>query len=289
MMYRDSTTSFPTTRVGPDAGGYYHELFLRGKHYLTKRMVRTKIKGTGFKAASNPECEPDFYSMPPVGFDFCQGGSGGGGSESDTSDKDYFAVPIVTPNEPKSQHRVMNSSIGFIPHLPLEHDDYKYDMPQSKHFPFLEPKTEADTSNGISTSTIVAFGAGTTRHCRFVPSSSNQQQERIVQISNKNNSNNRATKTGKGKEFANLIVPCPVATTTAPAATTTTTDDQDSLSISPSIFDDTYTTEESQGLQNDCFVKATDPLAVFLDEMGDGFEDDINFGNTAFGSYFAAI
>lgn len=48
---------------GKDAGGYYHELFLRGKINLTKRMKRTKIKGTKFKAASSPEQEPDFYTM----------------------------------------------------------------------------------------------------------------------------------------------------------------------------------------------------------------------------------
>jgi hypothetical protein len=48
---------------GKDAGGYYHELFLRGKGNLTKRMKRTKIKGTKFKAASSPDQEPDFYSM----------------------------------------------------------------------------------------------------------------------------------------------------------------------------------------------------------------------------------
>lgn len=29
-------------------------------------MVRTKVKGTKFKAASSPDQEPDFYSMPPV-------------------------------------------------------------------------------------------------------------------------------------------------------------------------------------------------------------------------------
>jgi hypothetical protein len=29
-------------------------------------MSRTKVKGTRFKAASNPEHEPDFYSMSPV-------------------------------------------------------------------------------------------------------------------------------------------------------------------------------------------------------------------------------
>jgi HSF-type DNA-binding len=54
------------TRDGPDAGGYYHELFLRGKQFLCKNMTRTKVKGTGFKAASSPNSEPDFWRMPPV-------------------------------------------------------------------------------------------------------------------------------------------------------------------------------------------------------------------------------
>jgi hypothetical protein len=51
---------------GNDAGGYYHELFLRGKQHLCKKMIRTKVKGTKFKAASSPESEPDFYKMNPV-------------------------------------------------------------------------------------------------------------------------------------------------------------------------------------------------------------------------------
>lgn len=51
---------------GADAGGYYHERFLRGKPHLCKRMIRTKVKGTRFKAASSPESEPDFYQLPPV-------------------------------------------------------------------------------------------------------------------------------------------------------------------------------------------------------------------------------
>lgn len=48
---------------GKDSGGYYHEMFLRGKVALTKKMMRTKIKGTKFKAASSPDQEPDFYTM----------------------------------------------------------------------------------------------------------------------------------------------------------------------------------------------------------------------------------
>jgi hypothetical protein len=34
--------------------------------FLCKRMIRTKVKGTKFKAASSPEQEPDFYAMPPL-------------------------------------------------------------------------------------------------------------------------------------------------------------------------------------------------------------------------------
>ena len=51
---------------GNDAGGYYHELFLRGKVYLCNKMSRVKVKGTRFKAASSPDSEPDFYKMTPV-------------------------------------------------------------------------------------------------------------------------------------------------------------------------------------------------------------------------------
>jgi len=51
---------------GRDAGGYYHEFFLRGRIHLCEKMTRVKVKGTGYKAASNPQEEPDFYAMQPV-------------------------------------------------------------------------------------------------------------------------------------------------------------------------------------------------------------------------------
>lgn len=51
---------------GRDRGGYYHELFLKGRPFLCRKMVRTRIKGTGIKASSNPTHEPNFYGMPFV-------------------------------------------------------------------------------------------------------------------------------------------------------------------------------------------------------------------------------
>lgn len=64
---------------GTDCGSYYHEMFLRGKPLLAKRMIRRKIKGTkNFTSSSSnamvssntgddQDHVPDFYSMPFVG------------------------------------------------------------------------------------------------------------------------------------------------------------------------------------------------------------------------------
>ncbi len=49
---------------GRDAGSYYHELFLRGRPLLAKRMIRRKVKGTKIRASSSPDDEPNFYTMP---------------------------------------------------------------------------------------------------------------------------------------------------------------------------------------------------------------------------------
>jgi len=48
---------------GRDRGGYYHELFLRGKVFLSHNIQRVKVKGTGVRARSNPDQEPEFWSM----------------------------------------------------------------------------------------------------------------------------------------------------------------------------------------------------------------------------------
>ena len=54
---------FKRITKAPDHGAYYHQLFLRGKAHLVKRMFVTKVKGSGKKLVSNPSQEPDFYSL----------------------------------------------------------------------------------------------------------------------------------------------------------------------------------------------------------------------------------
>ena len=51
---------------GPDAGAYYHEMFLRGRIGLCQRMTRQKVKGTGHKQPADASSEPNFYEMPPL-------------------------------------------------------------------------------------------------------------------------------------------------------------------------------------------------------------------------------
>jgi len=48
---------------GRDRGGYYHELFLRDRGFLAHSIQRIKVKGTGVRARSNPDQEPDFWNM----------------------------------------------------------------------------------------------------------------------------------------------------------------------------------------------------------------------------------
>jgi hypothetical protein len=50
--------------AGRDKGGYYHELFLRSKRFLSHRIHRVKIKGEGARKPSSPETEPNFYNAP---------------------------------------------------------------------------------------------------------------------------------------------------------------------------------------------------------------------------------
>ncbi|CAB9521448.1 shock factor protein 4 [Seminavis robusta] len=54
---------FMRLHKGPDKGGYYHELFLRRKPTLCRKIERTRIKGRGARKAVSHESEPNFYQM----------------------------------------------------------------------------------------------------------------------------------------------------------------------------------------------------------------------------------
>ena len=51
---------------GLDKGGYYHELFLRGKVGLAYDIQRKRVKGTGFRLPTDPDNVPNFYALPPT-------------------------------------------------------------------------------------------------------------------------------------------------------------------------------------------------------------------------------
>jgi hypothetical protein len=52
-----------TNHRGVDRGGYYHELFLKGRRKLCTRMKRKAIKGRFYRPIYEPELEPNFYAM----------------------------------------------------------------------------------------------------------------------------------------------------------------------------------------------------------------------------------
>lgn len=141
---------------GPDAGGYYHELFLRGKPQLTRRMVRTKIKGTGYKAASNPACEPNFYKMSPLGPGFKSNDHGGNQIEAQTcyglqspitktSYHHNVPMPVVTPDAevPKTMQVQPNPDVFPIPQNIMGTSDSENPaLSTAAPKPFLRPRLQ---------------------------------------------------------------------------------------------------------------------------------------------------
>ena len=60
---------FVRITTGPDAGGYYHELFLKGRPNMCQHMRRVGVpQGTDRRKnkAKSQGTDPDFYSMKPV-------------------------------------------------------------------------------------------------------------------------------------------------------------------------------------------------------------------------------
>jgi hypothetical protein len=53
-----------TVLLGPNKNFYYHELFLRGKAFLSLHLERKKIKGAASLRLGSREKEPDFSKLP---------------------------------------------------------------------------------------------------------------------------------------------------------------------------------------------------------------------------------
>jgi len=116
---------------GSDRGGYYHELFLRGKVFLSHNIQRVKVKGTGVRARSNPDQEPEFWQMPWV-------------NATQKGDTPPVMAPIQHPI-------VIDKSIAQLPlqlqTLPLSWNDDGRDLFSAfgdKTFNFLDPFQPVD-------------------------------------------------------------------------------------------------------------------------------------------------
>ncbi|CAB9526850.1 Heat stress transcription factor [Seminavis robusta] len=108
---------------GRDKNGYYHEYFLRGKPALSHKIQRTKVKGTGVRARSNPATEPHLWEMSWVGMESSsaaqhQYGNCDNGSVS--SHEEHFESPKQSPMPPlkqESNYAVNNASAFSLPPL----------------------------------------------------------------------------------------------------------------------------------------------------------------------------
>lgn len=100
---------------GRDKNGYYHEYFLRGKAALSHKIQRTKVKGTGVRARSNPTSEPHLWEMTWVGMEAATQNHGDAGSVS--SHEDHYethykssSVPPLKEEEEEPTFSVHSSS-----------------------------------------------------------------------------------------------------------------------------------------------------------------------------------
>lgn len=240
---------------GPDGGGYYHELFLRGRPYLTQKMVRTKIKGTGFKAASNPACEPDFYAMPAMTVP--------SDVESSYSSENMISLPsqylpqVVTPTPSTSTPtpiEIMTLPPASIREMSLPH------MNDTDNWVDDEEESNEESSQMIALSncacTRVKMGNHSFQYIdSFQPNSDSVSGEGEVSFRSIDQSNRRLS------EYAKRAF--------------------ESCGGSPLIFEEgeELTFDESD-CDHDEEDPSQDPLALFLKDIGNEFEDDINFGNT---------
>jgi hypothetical protein len=119
---------------GRDRGGYYHELFLKGRTFLAHNIHRIKVKGTVVRARSNPEQEPNFWEMSWVSDDTSC-------AESSQPRAQQSITPLPKRNTPVAQEvKSINCSSMGQDQLPLQ---TKQHITTSLH-PVLQCQNELD-------------------------------------------------------------------------------------------------------------------------------------------------
>jgi hypothetical protein len=126
---------------GRDRGGYYHELFLRGSMFLAHNIHRIKVKGTGVRARSNPEQEPNFWEMPWISDDNNKNNSC---SESSPQQQQHQQQMVKLANTVVQSI----SSMGQLP--PLQPEDHHPAVARLHYDPFLQNELDLVSSFGKS-------------------------------------------------------------------------------------------------------------------------------------------
>jgi len=114
---------FVRLTTGCETGAYYHEYFLRGRAFLTKNIIRTKVKGTKIRPTSAPEDEPNFYAMTPV----C----------STEEDNGINTMPTGMPLGVVTPHAQSDNSVALLQAI--------RDMERIKHFGNAMPYASQQT------------------------------------------------------------------------------------------------------------------------------------------------
>jgi hypothetical protein len=127
---------------GRDRGGYYHELFLRGSMFLAHNIHRIKVKGTGVRARSNPEQEPNFWEMPWVSDDNNKNNSC---SESSPQQQQHQQQMVKLANTVVQSI----SSMGQLPPA-LQPEDHHPAVARLHYDPFLQNELDLVSSFGKS-------------------------------------------------------------------------------------------------------------------------------------------
>ena len=98
---------------GTDAGGYFHECFLRGKPALIKGMVRVKVKGGGDrpKPSEIAKTQPNFYDMPPIDAEAEACAASGIGKSEEAANESKISKTPKKKRKTKSGNKIVVSPV----------------------------------------------------------------------------------------------------------------------------------------------------------------------------------